>query len=219
MTIAFVNSNYEIQDSSPTSRAIPAPADIVPGNLLICIFTGHNLFTISSTPSGWTNLIVQDGGTDCTMLVSWKIATAGDVGTTYYTWVTSASSSGIEYMAQYSGVDTTSPINDYDSASTASGTSHATPSIITTVNGCMIISAFCADAPSSASWSGGGDNERVDQQTPTLFMNLAVYDSEQATAGSVSKTGTLSLSDVGATAIVALAPSTGTPSQSSNFFF
>lgn len=219
MAIAFVNSAYELQDSSTLTRQIPAPADIVAGNLLICIFTGHNLFTISSTPSGWTDLIVIDGGTDQTTCISYKIATAGDVGATSYSWDISPYSSGVEFMAQYSGVDGTSPINDYDAQATSSGTSHATPSVTTTVNGCMIISAFSFDAPSAVSWSGGGDNERIDQYTPTFFSSLAVYDSEQASAGSVSKTGTSSLSDSGIAAIVALAPSSGGPAQSSNFFF
>ena len=203
-TVAAVAS--ETQNSGTDTRVIPAPTNIAVGDLLVAIFLGHNTFTISARPSGWANWILQDESTDETLCVEWKIAAAGDVGASSYTWTTSAAAAGPEIMLRITGHNS-SPLNVKNSGTSGNGTSHTTPSITTTVADCLVLSIFGMDESSANSWSGGGTNEHADLADTGYYESGAVYSSTQASPGSVSKTGTSSLTDPAVTAIIAIKPS------------
>jgi hypothetical protein len=206
-TVAGVAS--ETQNTSTTTRIVPAPASIAEGDLLVAAFWGHNTFTISARPSGWANWILQDESTDETLCVEWKIAAAGDVGATSYQWTTSASASGPETMLRITGHDKTTPLNVSNSGSTANGTSHTTPNITTTVTDTLVLSFFGQDESSAGTWSGGGDTEHADQADTGFFQNGAVYSSTQASIATVSKTATSSLTDPAVVGILAIKPTGG----------
>ena len=209
MAIAYVSGgNLGEGQSGGSTKTVAAPSGIVAGNLLVMIFFGHNVTTISTRPSGWSNAITQDQGSDGTLIVEYKVAVAGDVGATSYTWELSAGAGGMSAMVQYSGVDETAPIHVSNSTSTSSGTSHTTPTITPTVDGCMILSVFGFDGPAGNTWSGGGDTERVDY-AGNFTVSASLYESLQSTAASVSKTGTSTNSDTAAVAIIALEPAGG----------
>lgn len=209
MTIAFVTGASETSTST-TNRVVPAPASIVAGNLLIAILSGHNVFTISGRPAGWNNVLIQNQAADQTLAIEYKIATAGDVGMTAGTWTLNTASAGIEAMLQYSGTaGSATVIHQAAGTTTANGTIHATPSIVTTVNGCMIFSAFSQDVAASVSWTQAGENERFDAFDVNFFETTAGYDSVQASGGTISKTGISTASDAGLAFIVALAPAAG----------
>lgn len=92
---------------------------------------------------------------------------------------------------------------------TASGTSHATPSLTTGENDALVLSHFGADTNTTKTWTGGGTTELMDAEEATANINLAVYSSVQATAGSVSKTGTSSGNQACDTGIIAFSPNAG----------
>lgn len=195
----------ETQNTSTTTRVVPAPTNISVGDLLVAVISGHNVFTISARPTGWANWILQDQVGDQTVAVEWKIAESGDVGATSYSWTLGASAAGVEAMLRITGHDST-PLDVKNSNETANGTSHTTPTITTTVADTLVLSIFAQDESSAGTWSGGGDTEHVDLSDTGFFENTAVYSSTQASAGNVSKTGTSSLTDPAVTAIIAIKP-------------
>jgi hypothetical protein len=199
----------ETQNSSTTTRDVPAPPNIAVGNLLVAIIFGHNNFTINTRPSGWGNWILQDESTDETLCVEWKEAVAGDVGATSFQWTTTGSSSGPEIMLRITGQKATTPLDVKSSGTSPNGTSHTTPTIATTVIDTLILSFFGQDETSAGTWSGGGDTEHADLADTGFFQNGSVYSSAQASIGNVSKTATSSLTDPAVVGIIAIKPASG----------
>jgi hypothetical protein len=206
MTAPIVaNIASETQDSSTTNRIVPAPASIAVGDLLVAFIFMHNTGTVSTRPSGWANWITQNEGTDETLIVEWKIAEAGDVGASTFTWTTSAAAAGPEICLRITGHNAT-PLDVLNSGSSPNGTSHTTPNITTTVTDTLVLSIFGQDESSAGTWSGGGTTEQADLADTGWFQNGAVYSSEQASIATISKTGTSSLTDPAVTAIIAIKP-------------
>lgn len=206
----YVSHTLISNTGGTTTHTIDAPADIVEGNLLLMFLFIHNAGrAVSSRPAGWAAMPWSplDGSTEMSMFVEWKIADSGDESATDYTWELDAGGGGSQFMVQYSGVNGSNPFNDDDGTNTASGTTHTTPTITTNVNGCLILSAFSLDSSGGNSWSGGGDTERLDVDG-SFGVVSSIYESLQATAGSVSKTATCTGSDPAEVCIIALEPET-----------
>lgn len=75
-------------------------------------------------------------------------------GTTIITWTPSASATGLVGCVEYSGCDTSAPLEDSDGAYNASTTSHATPTLTRASAGAIYA---VTQSSSNATWTAGTD--------------------------------------------------------------
>jgi PKD repeat protein len=100
---ATANANW-------TSHAVAVPAGVQPGDALLLVLS-QNTHTGTGQPTGvtgWTQLTRLDGGY-ATTTAWWKVATAGDAGTTVRVAL-DAQAKGNLVVAAYRGVDPTAPV-------------------------------------------------------------------------------------------------------------
>jgi hypothetical protein len=211
MAVAF-GSFANASSASGTSLVINAPSGLASGDLLIAtIGFKSNGFTTCSAPAGWTQLGDEAGDSFFDGAVFRKVAT-GSEGSDY-TFTLSGSQPSDGVIVRYTGVDTTSPINDNDQAYSNSGTV-AAPSLTTTEDACMLVGAFIAwnDADPTFTAPSGYD-ERFDfNVTSNAAFNggIGIADKIQASAGA-SGTATPTWSSLSRTIShhIALKPAAG----------
>jgi hypothetical protein len=171
--------------------------------------------TVTITPpSGWTLVrrINNANANANSLAVYYKVAGASEPAT--YTWTISTNTGAAGGIQSFSGVDTTDPIDVEDGQTTANSLSHATPSVITTVSGAMLVTSHTFS--SAATWTpptGMTEGFDVSGGLQATEGNYVI----QATAGATgAKTADASAdADVGNAHILALTPAAGnqTPSD------
>lgn len=108
MPIAFVGSNSVLNSSSGSSTAVPMPAGIAAGQLLLVLVANIGTSPVPSAPSGWTLVGNFSPGTSLTSYLYRRVATGGE---TTATWTWSAQGRNLGVSAAYSGVDTAASTN------------------------------------------------------------------------------------------------------------
>ena len=74
-------------NTNATSMAVPVPSGIVANDLLIAqISVKGNQSASLSTPSGWTQLLMNNNGTGITQGIYYRVATGGESSTYTWTW-------------------------------------------------------------------------------------------------------------------------------------
>lgn len=193
-----------------TSLTVNKPSSVVDGDVMVAAITiASNTITVTA-PSGWTlrNTQTQGSASVSKLLTYYKVASSEGAN---YTWSFSGSIAAVGGIVAFSGVDTASPIDVYGGQTTASSTSHATPSITTTVANTMLVSIH--EFASSRNWTPPtGMTEVIDQYSASSAgsggVSLEMNYVTQVTAGATgTKTATASSNaDRGATFILALKP-------------
>ncbi|HZR03370.1 MAG TPA: Ig-like domain-containing protein [Burkholderiales bacterium] len=161
-------------------------------------------------PTGWTLVRRTDnaGPTSNSLAVYYKVAGASEP--TSYAWGMSGASFGVGGIQGFTGVDTANPINIENGQSTPSSTSHATPSITTTVANAMLVTSH--SFASSSSWTPpSGMTESFDKANGSAnATGLTVEGSRvllAAAGASGTKTATAAANaDAGNAHILALKP-------------
>jgi MSHA biogenesis protein MshQ len=189
---------------------ISKPAGTVSGDFMIAaIAVRPNTATITA-PSGWAQvrLLVNSSDPVGEAHGVYRLLAGGSEPSSY-TWTISANTGAVGGILTFTGVNTSTPIDVENGQNTASGLTHATPSVTTTVAKTMLVTSH--SFTSAATWTPpGGMTEAVDvasiavPQTTgiSLEINIAIQDSAGATG---AKTATASNdADVGNTDIVAL---------------
>jgi RHS repeat-associated protein len=181
--------------------------------LIASIAVTPSTVTITA-PSGWTLIRRTNNGatTSNSLAVYYKVASASE-GTSYAFGVTGATF-GVGGIQGFTGVDTANPIHIENGQTTPSATTHATPSVTTSVANAMIVTSHAF--ASSNSWTPpSGMTESFDK--PSGNNNATGLSIEgdrvlQAVAGATGvKTATAAgNADVGNTHIVALKPADAT---------
>ncbi len=168
--------------ANSTSATLTAPAGIVDGDLLLIIFHIDGKPTITP-PIGFSTEIISSGQND-TLAVYYKIASSesGDYTLTF------ASQKWGGYIARIDGHDSVSPMNISGKSDSASSISGIAPSVVTTVDDCLVFRA----------WTFGGERTPFAPDAGTS----EVYDDKTTGSGAVSFTA--------ATEIQVSASSTGT---------
>lgn len=173
-----------------------------------------------SPPSGWNRIGTGVGiGTAGTagaarIEVYYRIAAGGETGTT----IPDAGDHLSGFMAVYRGVDTSNPIEIFQTAyADVASTSIAFPQITTTVDNCLILNAIASDVDSSAARISGWTNsslsdltEQMDYGTSFGFgSGLGYAQGQLATAGTSGiTTASLDVASVQALFTIALRPAT-----------
>lgn len=218
MAVAFQEKAAAQSAAASTTVTLNHPASLAAGDLMIAYFMDHaatDTSALASEPSGWATTVrqrVSSGDTDCTQWWSWKIATAGDVSAGSSTWTFSAAQNWhCPGIARFTGHDSAAPINQSAVSTDAPTLSHTSPSITTTVDGCLIVAMFGL-ASGTATWSAL-DGSLTSRYNATLQLLVIQWgDGPQASAGAVTKTATNAGSSQGTTMLtLAIAPSTGAP--------
>jgi hypothetical protein len=187
---------------------------VVNGDVLIggCAFRGGTGTTVTGVPTGWTLVGRADNGANVSIVTYWHAVSNASSEPASYSWTLSASQQFNGFMMVYSGLDNANPIDVEANQATASATSHAAPSVTTTVaNGVLLTlhaTAWCvAWTPPAGmtelldfTWCPGGAASNVDLEVNDLPL------------GAVGPTGTKTATNdgaaVGVTQSIALRPNT-----------
>jgi hypothetical protein len=184
-----------------STLTINKPAGVAQNDIMIAsINVGPSTATITP-PAGWALVRRMDNtnGTSNSLAVYKLLAGAAEPAS--YTWTLSSGHTGAAGGIQaFSGADPA--IDAENGQTTASGTSHATPSVNTTYSNTMIITSHGVGATST--WTQpAGMNETADAQggSQALEMNWVL---QAAPASNITKTATSSAAGTGNTHILAL---------------
>lgn len=212
--MAYVQSWTNSTPADPCNVAISPSADSV--LIGIGVTDTTNVADLDTTPAGWTQLFRAQTTTDgMTFQVIYKVANGSETSVSFSSTSTNTS---IAAVAEFSGIDTTTPL-DVTPATFSSSTANTTTSISITpvTNGCDLV--FCqgqddggsdyAFTFSTTSGTTGAWTTRADINS--TFLNAALGSAVQATAGALTAQ-VVSTSGGRAGILIALRPST-TPSS------
>jgi|GEM_PF-3962768 len=157
-------------------------------------------------PAGWTQIRALNNTNYIYSVTFYKAADVSEPAS--YTFFGSGgtvwSLSGA--ILTYRGIDTGNPIDAENGQNTPSGTSHSTPSIITTVPNTIVAAFFAVDYNGSGPWTPpAGMTERYDING--TYEDIEGADAPQPAAGATGiKTATCASPDKGTAQIIALRP-------------
>lgn len=163
-----------------------SPSTIVAGDVMIAVVTVRGgTDTTITPPSGWALINSNDSTTEIKSSTYYKVATASEGNS--YSWdlgATALKASGV--ISAYSGVDTVNPIMAQGSQINASSTTMTAPSVTTTVDGAMVISAY--GSATGTTFTAGSSMNLRDQSASTgqgaaSRTTSGLQDVVQATAG------------------------------------
>lgn len=208
---------YAIQFVINAGLSIPVPSGTQAGDVMLATLAARPSGTTFTAPSGWTALADTTQSNDITsrMATYWRIATSSEPSS--YAWgLGGPTSTGVVgNMASFSGADESGPIDVSASALTGSGYSHQAPSVTTTVDNTMLVTAH-EFTSSPGNWTPpSGMTEAVDmasQARPsTTGISMEVnYQAITAAGATGTRTATASSSGTdagyGITRSVALKP-------------
>ena len=192
------------------------------GNLVIADSYNHTVRELASsagsgsesvtTPSGYT--LVDSKTTGQTTTDVWTHAvTSTDTGVTLSY---SSAAPKVASLAVYSGVNTTTPVDVYDDATTSSGTSVTAAALTTSNPGDeLVLVAGAGQEASAGTWTAPSGLTGAAQAQDSDISTLIADGSGPASAGSTgSETATTSVTGQLAAVFVALTPGTSTTATS-----
>jgi hypothetical protein len=192
-------------NNAENTITVPAPAS-QPGDVLLASIDFRGQPTITA-PAGWTLLRQDNNGTAVRKATYWRVAGASEPAS--HQWRFSTKPSAVASISAYSGVSTTSPIQVSAGQINASSKSIATPSVVTTSAGAVVV-RLVGVARLTSLTPPPGTVERSEIASPAAAsfpVTAASADATQAAAGAsgaVSATAAVAAPGVGQT--VALNP-------------
>jgi len=185
-----------------TTLTITKPAGVAQNDVMIAsIAVGPNTATITP-PAGWALVrrMDQASGTSNSLAVYSKLAGASEAAS--YDWTFSAGHTGAAGGIQaFSGADPTIEVEN--GQNTASGTSHATPSVTTALNNTMIITSHGVGAATTTWTPPSGMSETVDANGGSAALETN-YVLQAAAGASGAKSATATVAGTGNAHILAL---------------
>jgi hypothetical protein len=162
--IVFGGLSTAVNTTASTTLAIPKPANIASGDVLVASIA-LNGATVASAPPGWVEIAAVTTLSNPKLHAYYRIAGGATEPATYtWTMTTAAASSG--GIARYSGVNNANPLAAPVStaSSSANVSSLAVPAVTTTTPGAMIIGAATVNSSATtlAITSPAGMTERWD---------------------------------------------------------
>jgi len=193
--IALVQKNY---GAAYLTTSVSATFDATPvaNHLLVAILGASTTSTINQ-PAGWSTAINQSGGS-CTQpcqAIFYRIAGSGESRTVTVTVSDSNSVLGLQ-IYEYSGIDTSSPL-DQTSSATGTSTSPSSGSVTTTQANELLIAGMIIRTETSYSGWTNSFNEQFDFQFEvgqTYVRTYAGADRVVTATGTYSTTATTAAS-------------------------
>lgn len=218
-TISIASENHGVLMAlrSGSRLSINVPTGTVAGDVMIAAVATTASSVVITAPTGWNlvQAVAQTGGTSNRLATYYRVATASEPAS--YSWTLSTTHGGASGgIVSYSGVDNSTPIDVSAGAATGSSTSHAAPTVTTTVAGDMLVTVH--EFASASTWTPPpGMSERVDRASRTsnnnagvtLEMNDLLLGAAGATGAKTATAG--SNPDTGTTVSIALRPAVLAP--------
>ena len=159
----------EAKAASDTASITISTPDTNEGDLLIAAVATDGDTSLSlADPGGWTEIYVDDNGTETTLGVWWKLAGASEPGTHEFDWTGDEQAYG--WMMRVTGHDASGPIDDSapDGESSSTPTS---PAVTTTVSDALILRL------------GAFDDGDITEDDPGLSDHTAITMDKSGTGG------------------------------------
>jgi len=192
------------------------PPGTVAGDVMIASIAFAPSTGTITPPAGWNLVRRIDSGTTYSLVIYQRVADASDASVSSYTFVSVATNGWVGGIQSFSGVDTTSPIVVDGGQVTASSTTHATPSGLTTgaVANTLLVTTHMVNRGTITGWTPpAGMTKTLDfHNGKALGQAMATSTVLQATAGTIpTETATIAggTGYVGAAHILALRPASG----------
>ncbi|HXF66699.1 MAG TPA: DUF6701 domain-containing protein [Burkholderiales bacterium] len=212
---SWVGITFALRPATP-ALTIAKPAGTLANDVLVAAIGLRPPTATIAPPAGWTLVRRLDNAAGSPNSLAVYIRVAGASEPASYTWNLSGFTHAVGGIQAFSGADTASPIDVENGQTTASGLTHATPSVTTTVANAMLVTAHTFS--SSATWTPpAGMTEAYDVAVPSppaaVGQALEGAWQVQPLAGATgAKTATASNdADTGNAHILALRPAPALP--------
>ena len=218
----YFRSASSATTAGASSMLLSAPSNVTVGDFLIMAIDTNGGSTAFSPPLEWTSIYAGTNYSGGTLgggytVIAYKVAAAGDVGASY-TIGLGTTRAAVARILDYVGVETSSPIeNTFPVGTNPAGATNATsfsyPSVTTTANNSMVVFgavAFHSGSATTITPPTGASNLAEGSATGSS-PDITSEDADwlQATAGTVSKTGTIGASSPWGAIAIALKPGAG----------
>ncbi len=209
--ITFRTAASASAGSGTLSLAVNVPSGTVASDVMVAsIAVRPNTATITA-PGGWTLQKRTDNASATASSLAVYYRVAGGSEPSSYTWTFSTSTGSAGGIQTFSNVDTNNPIDIDSGQNTASGLTHASPTVTTTMTNTMLVTSH--EFSSAATWTPpGGMTEAIDTASVTVpnvagISLEANYATQASAAATGAKTATASNdADVGNAHTLALRP-------------
>ncbi len=162
-----------------TTISVTRPTGTQTGDVILAAITTEAGETVA-TPSGWTATANANNASTVRTATFWHVAAGGDPSSWAFTLGTSKKAAAV--AVTYSGVDTSSPIDVAATATAASTTSHAAPSVTTTAAWRHLVNIYGITGLTSLT-PPNGSNELADQQSGASAVTIELADTDVAATG------------------------------------
>lgn len=192
IAIAAILSGASTTNSSVqatiTQLVLNTPTVSVGDLMLASVAVNGGNSAIITVPSGWTQIARSDSDTGVSLVTYWKIAGASEPSN--YTWTINGQTTAEGGITDYSGVDTSNPI-DTVASNTGLGTQATTSAITTNSANEEVVAVFATDVGKN-SYAGNyfavptGMTQRYNVTNIPFGPSIAAFDMKQAIAGTVN---------------------------------
>lgn len=207
--VAFRGASSAGAASGITTLVLATPVGTVAGDVMVAAVAIRPDTATITPPAGWTLLRRVDNSNSNanSLAVYQRTAAASEPASHSFTFSSSTGSAG--GIQAFGGVDAATPIDAHDGQTTASGLTHAAPSITTSVSNTMLVTFHTFS--SSATWTPpGGMTEAFDVSSDPAPAGGGIslegtYDRQSSPGATGARTATASNdADVGNGIAVAL---------------
>ena len=207
MAITLRSTSSATLTGAGTSITVDAPAGLTAGDVMYAVV--ESLDSAVTAPSGWVldvSAASIPGGLTNYLNTFYKVATASEPAT--YTWSQASSSIFSVSIADYEGVNNTTPLNVAGVGDGGQSTaSPAFPSITTTAAGCRILIGLAQNGGASVTFTTPTGYTQEVASAYGYYAQTFIADATQSAAGATGTlTGTISAWEPLATFTAALNP-------------
>jgi hypothetical protein len=187
MAVAFVDDTTNT--AAATTMSLSVPTGVVDGDvMLMAVMSATDTSTITISGGGWTSLRNQTDATNGQKLWTWWRLCSSEPGS--YTVNASPAEDMAGCILGYEGNHASAPINEDNGSTTGNTQAHSSASILTDVDGCMIVAFYGADSTATR-LPATPDGSPVATERVEVFQagnNLSLYAQEylQPTAATIS---------------------------------
>ena len=162
--VTFVGAAHS-NPGSQTSKSVTIPATAHTGDTMVLVFTSGTTSSWSAPGAGWTQVgtTLVNGTINSVAYV--KQVGAGDPGSKV-TLTASATGKAIMSLAVYSGVSATTPVDGFNRAGDAGGTSHTSPTV-TGAGGDYVVTFWTDKSTAVSAWTAPGSVVKRDDAYDT----------------------------------------------------
>ena len=179
--LALASGSYVTKEEGGDDRFnLGMPSSRPNGDLYIAQMDLEGGTSITSIPSGWTELVDDEQTGNNRLAVYWKI---GNSEPASYQWRSADQVKWVGIIHRFRGIDTNNPINAVNEDKADSGRPNA-PSVTTTVDGCLILRLYGAEGEEQLSnYNPSGTTKIFQDDSAGNVVAGAAYEM-QVSAGS-----------------------------------